>query len=69
MDWTRLPKADFLLRAPRSYTLMQTEEQLRLVTLDLFERLGRDNVLYAEIRFAPRHTVLSILRGFVQHFF
>ena len=44
---------DFLARAPRSYPLMQTEEQLRLVTLDLFEQLCRDNVLYAEIRFAP----------------
>jgi adenosine deaminase len=45
--------ADFLARAPSSYPLMQTEEQLRLVTLDLFEQLRRDNVLYAEIRFAP----------------
>lgn len=44
---------DFLARAPSSYPLMQTEEQLRLVTLDLFEQLRRDNVLYAEIRFAP----------------
>jgi adenosine deaminase len=45
--------ADFLARAPKSYPLMQTEEQLRLVTFDLFEQLRRDNVLYAEIRFAP----------------
>jgi adenosine deaminase len=45
--------ADFLARAPSSYPLMQTEEQLRLVTLDLFDQLRRDNVLYAEIRFAP----------------
>jgi len=45
--------ADFLARAPSSYPLMQTEEQLRLVTLDLFEQLRRDNVLYAEMRFAP----------------
>ena len=45
--------ADFLARAPKSYPLMQTEEQLRLVTFDLFEQLCRDNVLYAEIRFAP----------------
>ena len=45
--------AEFLARAPRSYPLMQTEEQLRLVTLDLFEQLRRDNVLYAELRFAP----------------
>jgi adenosine deaminase len=32
---------------------MQTPEQLRLVTLDLFEQLKADHVLYAEIRFAP----------------
>jgi adenosine deaminase len=49
--------ADYLTRAPNSYPLMQTEEQLRLVTLDLFEQLRRDNVLYVEIRYAPlRHT-------------
>jgi adenosine deaminase len=45
--------ADYLLRAPSSYPLMQTEEQLCLVTMDLFEQLRRDNVLYAELRFAP----------------
>jgi len=45
--------ADYLKRAPSSYPLMQTEEQLRLVTFDLFEQLREDNVLYAEIRFAP----------------
>ncbi|MFN8498158.1 MAG: adenosine deaminase [Anaerolineae bacterium] len=45
--------ADFLTRAPKAIALMQTEEQLRLVTRDVFEQLARDNVLYAEIRFAP----------------
>jgi adenosine deaminase len=45
--------ADCLTRASRGVALMQTEEQLRLVTPDLFEQLGQDNVLYAEIRFAP----------------
>jgi len=52
--------ADYLTRAPRGYRLMQTEEQLRLVTLDLFEQLRRDNVLYAEIRYAP---LLHLERG------
>jgi len=52
--------ADFLARAPSSYPLMQTEEQLRLVTLDVFEQLRRDNVLYAEIRYAP---LLHIEKG------
>jgi adenosine deaminase len=45
--------ADYLARAPSSYPLMRTEEQLRLVTLDLFKQLHEDGVLYAEIRFAP----------------
>ena len=45
--------ADFLSCAPSSFPLMQTEEHLRLVTLDLFEQLRRDGVLYAELRFAP----------------
>ena len=44
---------DYLTHAPSSYPLMQTEEQLRLVTFDLFEQLQQDNVIYAEIRFAP----------------
>ena len=45
--------ADILSYARREIELMQTEEALRLVTLDLFEQLQRDNMLYAEIRFAP----------------
>lgn len=52
--------ADFLTRAPKGFSLMQTEEQLRLVTLDLFEQLCADNLLYAEIRFAP---LLHIEKG------
>ncbi|GAC1370692.1 MAG: adenosine deaminase [Ktedonobacteraceae bacterium] len=44
---------DFLTRAPHATALMQTPEQLRLVTFDVFEQLQRDNLLYAEIRFAP----------------
>jgi adenosine deaminase len=56
--------ADFLARAPSSYPLMQTEEQLCLVTLDLFEQLRRDNVLYAELRFAP---LLHTERGLSAH--
>ena len=52
--------ADFLTRAPHSIALMQTEEQLRLVILDLFEQFQRDHVLYAEMRFAP---LLHIEKG------
>ncbi|HTX41080.1 MAG TPA: adenosine deaminase [Acidobacteriaceae bacterium] len=52
--------ADFLTRAPRGFQLMQTREALRLVTEDLFEQLGADGVIYAEIRFAP---LLHLLEG------
>jgi adenosine deaminase len=45
--------ADFITRAANAIALMQTKEQLRLVTLDLFEQLKADRVIYAEIRFAP----------------
>lgn len=45
--------ADFIKRAIKGFELMQTREELRLVTLDLFKQLKADNVIYAEIRFAP----------------
>jgi adenosine deaminase len=45
--------ADYITRAIKGFELMQTPEQLRLVTLDLFEQLKADNVAYAEMRFAP----------------
>lgn len=45
--------ADFLAVVPSSVQLMQTADQLRLVTQDLFDQLLADNVIYAEIRFAP----------------
>ena len=44
---------DLLTRASQGIALMQTEHQLRLVTHDLIRQLARENVLYAEIRFAP----------------
>ncbi len=49
--------ADYITRADRAVKLMQTREQLRLVTLDLFEQLKADRIIYAEIRFAPFHHV------------
>ncbi len=45
--------SDYIERASRGIDLMQTKENLRLVTLDLFRQLKEDNVIYAEIRFAP----------------
>ncbi|MBL7745453.1 MAG: adenosine deaminase [Chitinophagaceae bacterium] len=52
--------ADYISRAVKGFELMQTKEQLRLVTLDLCEQLKMDNVIYAEIRFAP---LLHIAKG------
>jgi len=52
--------ADYITRAIKGFELMQTKEQLRLVTLDLMEQLKSDNVIYAEIRFAP---LLHIAKG------
>jgi adenosine deaminase len=52
---------DYLSRAPSSFPLMQTAEHLRQVTLDLFEQLHRDKVIYAELRFAPLlHTQIGL---------
>lgn len=45
--------ADYISRAVKGFELMQTAEELRFVTLDLFQQLKADNVIYAEIRFAP----------------
>ncbi len=45
--------ADFLTRSPRGFRLMQTASALCLVTEDVFEQLLADNVIYAELRFAP----------------
>jgi adenosine deaminase len=43
---------------------MQTKESLRLVTLDLFEQLKKDNVIYAEIRFAPLQHIYDGLSAY-----
>jgi adenosine deaminase len=49
---------DYIAKAGRAINLMQSRDALRLVTLDLFDQLKNDNVIYAEIRFAPlEHTV------------
>jgi len=45
--------ADFLSRLNPGIELMQTKHALRLVTEDLFNQFRNDNVIYAEIRFAP----------------
>lgn len=45
--------SDFLKCAVSGIDLMQTEAELREVVIDLFKQLKKDNVIYAEIRFAP----------------
>ena len=45
--------ADYISRADNAVALMQTQQALRLVTLDIFDQLAKDHVIYAEIRFAP----------------
>jgi adenosine deaminase len=41
-------------------SLMQTDKNLRLVVDDLFDQLQKENVIYAEIRFAP---LLHLTKG------
>jgi len=45
--------AEYLTRSPHGFRLMQSREQLRLVVEDVFEQLAADQVIYAEIRYAP----------------
>lgn len=44
---------EYLKCAQAPISIMQTKSQLESVTLDLFQQLKADNVIYAEIRFAP----------------
>ena len=52
--------ADYLTRAEHGIRMMQTPRQLEWVAIDLLEQLREENVLYAEIRFAP---LLHIRKG------
>jgi len=45
--------ADFLRCTVSGIALMQSESELRRVVQDLFDQLNSENVIYAEIRFAP----------------
>ena len=44
---------DYLTRFDFPISLMQTKKNLELISQDLVNRLEKDNVIYAEIRFAP----------------
>ncbi|WP_336515793.1 adenosine deaminase [Pollutibacter soli] len=56
--------ADYIKRAINGFELMQSREQLQLVTMDLFRQLKADNVVYAELRFAP---LQHIMQGLTAH--
>ncbi|MFM7671408.1 MAG: adenosine deaminase [Bacteroidota bacterium] len=51
---------DYIQRAEKAIGFMQTPEQLRAVTLDLFDQLKADGLVYSEIRFAP---LLHLAKG------
>ena len=52
---------EYINKALNSIALMQTREHLQLITEDLFKQLAEDNVIYAEIRFAPlEHTLMGL---------
>lgn len=55
--------ADFLQRARQGISLMQSEHELGLVVEDLFAQLLDDNIIYAEIRFAPLQHIESGLKA------
>lgn len=44
---------EYLKRAPSGIALMQTEDELGLVAEDMVRQLAEDNIIYAEVRFAP----------------
>lgn len=44
---------EYIKCASASIEIMQTREQLELVTADFIEQLKTDNVIYCEVRFAP----------------
>ncbi len=44
---------DYLTHFDLPISIMQTKENLKLVALDLIKQLKKDNVIYAEVRFAP----------------
>ncbi|MEQ9092192.1 MAG: adenosine deaminase [Balneola sp.] len=52
---------EYIKCASASIDIMQTKEQLELVTLDFIEQLKADNVIYCEVRFAPlQHLKLGL---------
>jgi adenosine deaminase len=53
--------ANYLEHTRNGVALLQSRRALQLVVSDLFEQMARENVIYAEIRFAPLlHTAGSL---------
>ena len=44
---------DYIKCADRALEYMQTKEELDIIVEDIFDQFKADNVVYAEIRFAP----------------
>lgn len=44
---------EYLTKFDFPISLMQTEKNLEIIALDLVKRLEKENIIYAEIRFAP----------------
>lgn len=55
---------EFLDRTVRSVQLLQTPDSLRIAVEDVMHQLAADNVMYAELRFAP---LLHCERGMKPH--
>lgn len=52
---------DFISKIAPQIEILQTREAIELAVDDLYQQLAADNVIYAEIRFAPLlHTVLGL---------
>lgn len=56
--------ADFLSHVPPIINLLQNEQGLRVMVRDMFRQLVDDNMLYAELRFAP---LQHLERGLTAH--
>ena len=44
---------DYIKCADRALEYMQTKEELEIIVEDIFDQFKDDNVVYAEVRFAP----------------
>lgn len=70
--------SEYLTKFDFPISLMQTKENLKLISKDLVDRLERENVVYAEIRFAPmfhikegltyEEVVEAVLEGLKQNY-